>query len=76
MDVFSEGDMSEVLLSQTAQKMELDVSQLDFLSDEEDDKTLSQICETMENEHKAVEGLTAMSLNTDRNFRSFGEILY
>ena len=53
-----EGDIPDILLSQIAEMMECeakapDISHMDFLYDEIDDITLSQVCQTMENEHSA-----------------------
>ena len=57
-DMMDEGDIPDILLSQIAEMMECeakapDISHMDFLYDEIDDITLSQVCQTMENEHSA-----------------------
>jgi hypothetical protein len=46
-----------------------DISHMDFLYDEIDDITLSQVCQAMENEHSALEGLNFMTLTQTANFR-------
>jgi hypothetical protein len=39
-----------------------DIFHMDLLYDEIDDITLSQVCQAMENEHTALEGLNFMTL--------------
>jgi hypothetical protein len=61
------GRYSSILLSQIAEMMECeakapDISHMDLLYDEIDDITLSQVCQAMENEHSALEGLNFMTL--------------
>ena len=62
-----EGDIPDILLSQIAEMMEYeakapDISHMDFVYDEIDDITLSQVCQAMENEHSVLEGLNFMTL--------------
>ena len=67
LDMMDEGDIPDMLLSQIAEMMECeakapDISHMDVLYDEIDDITLSQVCQAMENEHSALEGLNFMTL--------------
>ena len=62
-----EGDIPDILLSQIAEMMEYEakapnISHMDFVYDEIDDITLSQVCQAMENEHSVLEGLNFMTL--------------
>lgn len=45
----------------------MDMNSLDFLTDEVDDITLSQICEIIETEHHVFEGLQNLSFCDDSN---------
>ena len=45
--------------------MDADFSALDFLNDEVDDITLSQICEEIENVHQVFEGLENLNVGED-----------
>jgi hypothetical protein len=48
-----------------------DISHMDVLYDEIDDITLSQVCQAMENEHSALEGLNFMTLTqTVQSYKS------
>jgi hypothetical protein len=66
-DMMDEGDIPDILLSQIAEMMEYEakapnISHMDFVYDEIDDITLSQVCQAMENEHSVLEGLNFMTL--------------
>jgi hypothetical protein len=66
-DMMDEGDIPDILLLQLAEMMECeakrpDISHMDLLYVEIDDITLSQVCQAMENEHSALEGLNCMTL--------------
>jgi hypothetical protein len=66
-DMIDEGDISDILLMQLAEMMECeakpsDISHMDLLYAQIDDITLSEVCQAMENEHSALEGLNFMTL--------------
>ena len=66
-DMMDEGDIPDILLSQIAEMMECeakapDISHMDLLYAQIDDITLSEVCQAMENEHSALEGLNFMAL--------------
>jgi hypothetical protein len=75
-DMMDEGDIPHILLSQIAEMMECeakapDISHMDFVYDEIDDITLSQVCQERKNEHSALGGLNFMTLTQTVQRRDF-----
>jgi hypothetical protein len=74
-------NFADILLLQLAEMMECetkppDIFHMDLVYAEIDDITLSEVCQAMENEHSALEGLNFMTLPQSVHFNEIKKIYY